>query len=62
MGVGVVDAGLGGEGQAGIGAVAAMLSTAVIQKRIRRVVVASLIRLHPAVPGSAVLRGRGRGI
>jgi hypothetical protein len=39
-----------------------MLSTAVIQKRIRRVVVASLIRLHPAVPGSAVLRGRGRGI
>src|SRR5205809_382376 len=32
-----------------ISAVAAMLSTAVIQRRIRRVIVTSLIRLHPAV-------------
>jgi len=43
-----------------ISAVAAMLSTAVIQRRIRRVIVTSLIRLHPVVPGSPVLRGRGR--
>src|SRR6266566_37455 len=32
-----------------ISAVAAMLSTAVIQRRSRRVIVTSLIRLHPAV-------------
>jgi hypothetical protein len=37
-----------------------MLSTAVIQSRIRRVIVTSLIRLRPVVPGSPVLRGRGR--
>ncbi len=43
-----------------ISAVAAMLSAAVIQSRIRRVIVTSLIRLRPAVPGSPVVRGRGR--
>src|SRR6266576_3823316 len=44
-----------------ISAVAAMLSTAVIHRRIRRVMVTSLVRLHPVVPGSVVVRSCGRG-
>src|SRR6266516_4728592 len=44
-----------------ISAVAAMLSTAVSHRRTRRVMVTSLVRLHPVVPGSPVVRSRGRG-
>src|SRR5262249_13400482 len=44
-----------------ISVIVAMLSTAVIQRRARRVIVTSLIGVASRGPGPPVLRGRGRG-